>query len=158
MFGTIGGRHLQEDEDFMEIDEDTRAQDEKVDDKDEEENGEENEGEEELEGGQEPEDDIDEDADKRYWEAKAKEGVNTAKKEKSCHMRHTTQLPTRHSPHWQCGESWRVLLLVPVSLPFDYIFVFSSLFSQASYVLEWMIVKPRLTCFFMEMVQHTEIT
>ena len=66
---------MQEDEDFMVIDEGIRAWDEKADDEDEEEDGEENEGEEELKGVQEPEDDVDEEADKRYWEAKAKEGV-----------------------------------------------------------------------------------
>ena len=76
---TFGSRHLHEDEDFMDIDEDLQR-DNKVDDEDKEVGEEESEGdegdenEEDIEAGEE--EDIDEEADKRYWEAKAKEGVH----------------------------------------------------------------------------------
>ena len=77
---TSSSHHLHEDEDFMDIDED---QDDKVDDEDREprevgekesEGDERDENEEDLEPSEEEE--IDKEADKRYWEAKAKEGVH----------------------------------------------------------------------------------
>ena len=72
---TFGSCHLHEDDDFMDIDEDLQR-DDKVDrevGEEESEGDEGDENEEDLEAGEE--EDIDEEADKWYWEAKAKEGV-----------------------------------------------------------------------------------
>jgi hypothetical protein len=84
----------------------------KVDDEEEIVVDEENEKDEKEEEADEKED-VDEEADKRYWEAKAKEGVQkvclvisetvdnikkfTAKEKKSCHTRYTAHLSVRCS-------------------------------------------------------------
>ena len=81
----------------------------KVDDEEEKVEEEENENDEkDSEEEADEKEDVDEEADKRYWEAKAKEGVQkvclvisetvdninkfTAKEKKSCHMGYTTYL------------------------------------------------------------------